>query len=62
MLLLAVPVTGLSGTFAMLLGYSLPDSDWVAWISPLLGTVMYGWGGRPFLTGAIEEIRRRQPG
>jgi P-type Cu2+ transporter len=62
MLLLAVPVTGFSGTFAMLLGYSLPDSDWVAWISPLLGTVMYGWGGGPFLTGAIEEIRRRQPG
>jgi Cu2+-exporting ATPase len=31
-------------------------------VSPLLGTVMYVWGGRPFLTGAISEIRFRTPG
>ena len=62
MLLLAVPVIGFSGMFSMLLGYTLPDSGWVGWISPLLGTVMYLWGGRPFLTGAVDELRRRQPG
>jgi P-type Cu2+ transporter len=62
MLVLAVPVIGFSGLFAMLLGYTLPDSRWVGWISPLLGTVMYVWGGRPFLTGAVDEVRRRQPG
>jgi Cu2+-exporting ATPase len=62
MLILAVPVVGFSGMFAMLLGYHLPTAGWVVWISPLLGTVMYGWGGRPFLTGAVDEIRRRQPG
>ena len=62
MLLLAVPVIGFSGMFSMLLGYTLPDSGWVGWISPLLGTVMYVWGGRPFLTGAVDELRRRQPG
>jgi Cu2+-exporting ATPase len=28
----------------------------------LLGTVMYVWGGRPFLTGAVSEIRSRAPG
>ena len=28
----------------------------------MLGTVMYLWGGRPFLTGAISEIRSRAPG
>ena len=48
MLVLAVPVIGFSGLFAMLLGYPLPDSRWIGWISPLLGTVMYAWGGRPF--------------
>ena len=32
------------------------------WIAPLFGTVMYVWGGRPFLTGAVSEIRSRQPG
>ncbi len=62
MLLLAVPVIGFSGLFSMLLGYTLPDNEWIRWISPLLGTVMYLWGGRPFLTGAVDEVRRRQPG
>jgi Cu2+-exporting ATPase len=62
MLILAVPVLGFSGMFSMLLGYSLPAAAWVAWVSPLLGSVMYVWGGRPFLTGAVDEIRRRQPG
>ncbi|MFI6428565.1 heavy metal translocating P-type ATPase [Promicromonospora sp. NPDC050880] len=62
MLVLAVPVVGLSGMFAMVLGYELPDAAWVSWVSPVLGTVMYVWGGRPFLTGAVSELRSRKPG
>lgn len=62
MLLLAVPVVGLSMMFSMILGYSLPDAAWVAWVSPVLGTVMYVWGGAPFLTGAVSELRARKPG
>ena len=62
MLVLAVPVVGLSPMFAMILGYPLPDLPLVGWVSPILGTVMYVWGGRPFLTGAVGEIRARQPG
>src|SRR5699024_11154426 len=31
-------------------------------ISPFFGTVMFGWGGRPFLTGGWQELRSRQPG
>jgi Cu2+-exporting ATPase len=62
MLALAVPVVGFSGMFAGLLGYDLPGGAWVAWVTPVLGTVMYAWGGRPFLTGAVGEIRRRSPG
>ncbi|MFI9486091.1 heavy metal translocating P-type ATPase [Promicromonospora sp. NPDC052451] len=62
MLVLAVPVVGLSGMFAMVLGYELPDAAWVSWVSPVLGTVMYVWGGRPFLTGAVSELRSRRPG
>uniref|UniRef100_UPI00406CB695 HAD-IC family P-type ATPase n=1 Tax=Microbacterium sp. CPCC 204701 TaxID=2493084 RepID=UPI00406CB695 len=61
-LALAVPVVAFSGMFAMLLGYSIPDIPLVAWISPVLGTVMYAWGGRPFLTGAVSELRARTPG
>ena len=62
MLVLAAPVVGFSMMFSMLLGYPLPDAAWVGWISPVLGTVMYVWGGAPFLTGAVSELRARKPG
>ncbi|MFJ5873022.1 heavy metal translocating P-type ATPase [Dietzia maris] len=62
MLVLAVPVVGFNDTFADLIGYQLPEADWVRWVSPALGTVIYLWGGRPFLTGALSELRARQPG
>jgi P-type Cu2+ transporter len=57
MLVLAVPVIGFSEGVSMLLGYELPDAGWVGWVSPLLGIVVYVWGGRPFLIGAVGELR-----
>lgn len=62
MTVLAVPTVICSPMFAMLLGYSIPDLAWARWVSPALGTVMYFWGGRPFLSGAVSEIRTRAPG
>ncbi len=62
MLALAVPVVAFSGMFAMVLGYELPDGTWVRWVSPVLGTVIFAWGGRPFLVGAVAELRARRPG
>ena len=62
MLAVAVPVVAFNGMFAHLLGYPLPDAAWVRWVSPVLGTVIYLWGGRPFLTGARSEIADRRPG
>ncbi|BBY45069.1 ATPase [Mycolicibacterium celeriflavum] len=62
MLVLAIPTVALSGMFAMIIGYSIPDIPGINWVSPVLGTVMYVWGGRPFLSGAISEIRSRAPG
>ncbi|QGK69103.1 heavy metal translocating P-type ATPase [Allosaccharopolyspora coralli] len=62
MLVLAVPVVAFNDMFAMLVGYGLPDAAWVSWVSPVLGTVIYLWGGRPFLSGGLGEIRSRQPG
>ncbi|MBA4022904.1 MAG: copper-translocating P-type ATPase [Gordonia sp.] len=62
MLVLAIPVTFFSDMFAMIVGYDLPDVPGLAWVSPVLGTIMYVWGGRPFLVGAIGEIRSRAPG
>src|SRR5699024_11958566 len=31
-------------------------------VSPVFGTIMFGWGGRPFLSGGCQELRSRQPG
>ncbi|GAA1846041.1 heavy metal translocating P-type ATPase [Pseudonocardia ailaonensis] len=59
-LALALPVVAFSPMFADLLGYDLPGWSW--WISPLLGTVVFLWGGAPFLAGASSEIRSRRPG
>ena len=62
MLLLAIPTVALSPMFAVILGYAVPDLPGIRWVSPALGTVMYLWGGQPFLTGAVSEIRSRKPG
>ena len=61
MCVIAIPVVLASPMFGSIVGYTVPD-NWVRWISPVLGTVMYVWGGRPFLTGAVSELRSRAPG
>lgn len=60
-LVIAIPVVAFSPMFAMLLGYEVPDGLF-QWIAPVLGTVMYIWGGKPFLTGAVGELRHKNPG
>ncbi|WP_350348749.1 copper-translocating P-type ATPase [Agromyces sp. G08B096] len=62
MLVVAIPTIAFSPMFASILGYPLPDNPAIAWISPILGTVMYFWGGKPFLTGAWSELKARKPG
>ena len=59
-LIIAIPVVAFSPMFAMLLGYSVPS--WAGWVAAVLGSVMYAWGGTPFLTGAVSELKSRQPG
>ena len=62
MLVLAVPTILFSPMFAAIIGYQLPDNALIPWISPVLGTVLYFWGGRPFLTGARRSSRHASPG
>lgn len=62
MTMIALPTVWASPMFADLLGYSLPSAVWVTWVSPILGTLIYIWGGRPFLTGAVDEVRAKGPG
>jgi P-type Cu2+ transporter len=42
-------------------GYSL-DFWGMDLLGPVLGSVVFWWGGWPFLSGAVAEIRDRQPG
>ncbi len=61
-LALAVPVVLFSEMFAGLLGYTPPEFPGSLWISPALGTVIFLYGGQPFLTGGWSELKSRQPG
>ncbi|MGU3498364.1 heavy metal translocating P-type ATPase [Mycobacterium sp. C31M] len=61
-LIIAIPVIAFSTMFAMLIGYTIPAIPGARWVAPVLGTLMYVVGGRPFLTGAVSEIRSRKPG
>ncbi|HEX2196536.1 MAG TPA: copper-translocating P-type ATPase [Actinomycetota bacterium] len=61
-LALAVPVVAFSAMFQELLGYSAPRFPGSTWISPVLGTAIFLYGGWPFLTGAVREARARRPG
>jgi len=61
-LALTVPVVFFSHMFQELLGYSTPHFPGNTLISPVLGTFIFLYGGWPFLTGALQEVRVRQPG
>ncbi|TDC13928.1 heavy metal translocating P-type ATPase [Kribbella albertanoniae] len=59
---LSVPVVFFSEMFADLLGYMPPEFPGSRWIAPVLGTVIFLYGGRPFLTGGWGELKSRRPG
>jgi len=61
-LLLAVPVVVFSEMLGHLLGYTPPSFPGSALVSPAFGTVLFFYGGWPFLTGAAAETRSRRPG
>jgi Cu2+-exporting ATPase len=60
-LLLTIPVVATSHMLMEWFGYSLHFPG-VEWVPPVLGTVIFFWGGWPFLQGGVQELRARQPG
>ncbi len=60
-LALTIPVVFISPMFQHAVGYSFdfPGRDWVSFA---LATVIFIYGGKPFLTGLWDELRRRLPG
>ena len=61
-LLLSVPVVIFSPMVADLLGYGVPEFNGSSWIPPVLGTIIFIYGGTPFLQGGWSELKSRQPG
>jgi Cu2+-exporting ATPase len=61
-LALSIPVLLYSPHVQELLGFEIPDFPGSEWVAPILGTVVFLYGGVPFLRMAVPEIRSRQPG
>ena len=61
-LALTIPVVVFSPMMAHLLGYHLPEFPGSTWIPPVLGTVIFAYGGVPFLKGGWRELKTRKPG
>jgi Cu2+-exporting ATPase len=61
-LALTIPVVYFSHMFQELLGYSAPHFYGSTSIPPVLGTLIFVYGGWPFITGAVAEARGRRPG
>jgi Cu2+-exporting ATPase len=61
-LLLTLPVVYWSAHVQELLGFTAPEFPGSAWIPPILGTVVFVYGGWVFVKGALRELRARLPG
>jgi Cu2+-exporting ATPase len=61
-LVLAIPVVLYSHMLMELFDWEAPGLWGSEQIPLVLGSVIFWWGGWPFLAGGIDEIRRRQPG
>lgn len=61
-LILTLPVLYFSEHIQGWLGYRALQFPGSAWVEPLLSTVIYVYGGGPFVQGAWRELRARAPG
>jgi P-type Cu2+ transporter len=61
-LVLTLPVVFFSEMIQEWFGYSAPAFPGSDSIAPVLGTVIFVYGGSPFLKGAVQEAKDRQPG
>jgi Cu2+-exporting ATPase len=60
-LALTIPLVVTSEMVMDWFGYSI-DLPGQSWLGPVLGSIVFWWGGWPFLTGGVAEARSRQPG
>src|SRR4051794_30630921 len=60
-LALTIPLVVTSEMVMKWFGYSL-DLPLMDWYGPVLGSLVFWWGGWPFLAGGVAELRDRRPG
>lgn len=60
--ILTIPVVFWSDHIQQLFGYSAPTFPGSDWIPPVLGTVIFFYGGLVFIRGAWHELKERLPG
>ena len=61
-LLLTIPTLVWGHMLPRVVGYTPPHIPGAHLVAPLLGTVVYFYGGWPFVQGAVRELRSRLPG
>jgi P-type Cu2+ transporter len=61
-LILSIPVLLYSPMIQEWFGFTMPGFPGSQWITPGLSTLIFFYGGLPFLQMAVPEIRNRQPG
>jgi P-type Cu2+ transporter len=61
-LALTIPVVIYSEMVQEWLNFTPPQFPGSQWVAPVLGTIVFLYGGRPFLEGGLAELRSRQPG
>lgn len=61
-LVLTIPILYFDSHIQGWFGYSALTFPGVGWLQPILSIILYGYGGWPFLVGAVRELRERQPG
>ncbi|WP_446215611.1 heavy metal translocating P-type ATPase [Micromonospora sp. IBHARD004] len=60
-LALTLPIVATSHMVMEWFGYSI-DFPGIRWVGPVLGSVVFFYGGWPFLVGGVREVRDRTPG
>jgi Cu2+-exporting ATPase len=61
-LLLTIPTLIWGHMLPRVFGYSPPGIPGAHWIPPVLGTIVFLYGGWPFVQGAARELKDRLPG
>ena len=61
-LLLTLPTLAWGHMLPSALGYTAPSFPGSRWVTAVFGALVFGYGGWPFLQGALRELKDRLPG